>query len=139
LITTKSGAVSEGLGVEFNSSVQFDDIRNDPYDPQTRYGQGRDYSTDSDTADTYANWGVPLDGSSVEQWDGVSRPYSYKGKLFKEVTNHLSFKQKHKENKFDDFQKQVLLPHKLSQFGPALAVADVNNDGLDDYYIGGAS
>jgi len=79
LITTKSGSSTEGLGVELSSSFQFDDIKNDPYDPQTTYGQGRDYSTDSDNADTYANWGLPLDGSSVEQWDGISRPYSYKG------------------------------------------------------------
>jgi len=79
LITTKKGTGVEGIQVEVTSSIQFDDIKNDPYDPQTTYGQGRDFSKTSDTVDTYANWGPALDGSSVEQWDGVSRPYSYKG------------------------------------------------------------
>ena len=44
----------------------------------------------------------------------------------------------HHENDFNDFTVQSLLPNYLSRQGPCIEVADVNKDGLEDFFIGGA-
>jgi len=58
---------------------------------------------------------------------------------FQNITDQTSLQFVHEENNFDDYAKQVLLPHKLSQSGPALAVADVDDNGLEDVFAGGAT
>ncbi|GJM33699.1 MAG: hypothetical protein DHS20C18_27000 [Saprospiraceae bacterium] len=56
--------------------------------------------------------------------------------IFVNQTNKTGLNYRHKENEFDDFEKQVLLPHKMSNFGPAIAVGDLNNDGMHDIFVG---
>lgn len=48
------------------------------------------------------------------------------------------FKFTHLENNYLDYEREVLMPEKLSAEGPALAKADFNGDGIDDIFIGGA-
>jgi len=54
--------------------------------------------------------------------------------VFKDVSNVINHT--HHENEFDDFQRQPLLPNRLSQLGPGVAWHDVDGDGNDDLIIG---
>ncbi len=83
IITTKNGLGSEGLGIEFNSTAQFDVLNNDLWDAQTTYGFGYDAVVSSNQEDAlsevYSAWGPKMNGQLVPHFDGISRPYVYTG------------------------------------------------------------
>jgi len=58
--------------------------------------------------------------------------------VFLPLNNKTILDFKHIENEYNDFKKQILLPHLLSTQGPHIAQGDVNNDGLEDLYFSGA-
>ncbi|CAZ98832.1 VCBS repeat-containing protein [Zobellia galactanivorans] len=58
--------------------------------------------------------------------------------LFVETTADIRSNFRHKENTFDDYENQILLPHQMSRLGPFVSVADIDGDGLEDFYVGGA-
>jgi hypothetical protein len=59
--------------------------------------------------------------------------------LFTEVTKAVGINYKHKDIDFADFNVQKLLPHKLSEYAPAIAVGDIDGNGFDDMVVGGTS
>ncbi len=111
-ITTKKGSKRKGIGIEFNSNYVVEKLY-DQSELQTKYGAGNYVDSTPDglvngvatkpgTAIQGFNWGniawgPALDGSSVPQFDGVSRPYDYVGNNFEKFfetgqswTNSLS-------------------------------------------------
>jgi hypothetical protein len=57
---------------------------------------------------------------------------------FENVTAQVNCEWKHRENNFNDFNVEYLIPHKESTRGPKVAVGDINKDGLSDFYVCGA-
>ncbi len=55
---------------------------------------------------------------------------------FIDITSGSALDYQHTENTFNEFDREPLLTHMLSTEGPALAVADINKDGLEDVFIG---
>jgi hypothetical protein len=49
--------------------------------------------------------------------------------MFREITDSLGMQYTHQEKDYIDFNIQKLLPHKLSDYGPALAVGDIDGNG----------
>ena len=101
IITTKNGLGSEGLGIEINSTTQFDMLNTSLWDTQTTYGAGSLGAAPSNSTSAMDNmwsaWGAKMSGQLVPQFDGVSRPYVYsdnKDKFYRTGTtysNTISF------------------------------------------------
>lgn len=63
---------------------------------------------------------------------------SKSGFRFTDITSEMKLNFKHSENDFNDFDRDRLIFHMLSTEGPKVSVADFNNDGVQDFFIGGA-
>jgi len=69
--------------------------------------------------------------------DDWSAPVKASNTYFSDISVTSGINYSHQEIDNIDFNTERLLPHKLSEYGPGLAAADIDGNGLDDIYIGG--
>ena len=87
----------------------------------------RDVAADAHLALSHAEAGVP-----------AAAPPRPAPALFRAVSGPHAIRHRHRENNFNDFYQQRLLPFRLSERGPGLAVGDVDGNGTDDFFVGGS-
>jgi len=68
-------------------------------------------------------------GIITHHWKNETRP-------MENITAATGLNYVHQENPFIEFNREFLIPHMVSTEGPALAVGDINHDGLEDIFIG---
>ncbi|HUH47532.1 MAG TPA: SusC/RagA family TonB-linked outer membrane protein [Arenibacter sp.] len=122
LITTKSGKLGQGLQLEVNSNFVVDNAIN-YLDTQREYGHGAKGLKPTTLQEALAGgdtaWGGRLDGSSVIQFDGVSRPYSYSGDNFRKFYRTGS-----------TFTNTVSLSGGTEKMGFRFSASDLANTGI---------
>lgn len=108
------------------------------------FGLGSKINIDS----VIVNWGfkvqvirsVQPDKTLTARYEDAKAPASLTSSpgLVENISEASGITFRHHENNFIDFSMERLIPKLLSREGPKVAVGDVNKDGLDDFYIGGA-
>jgi len=58
--------------------------------------------------------------------------------IFKDITDSVQVSFRHHEDQYNDFNTEALIPQMVSTQGPKIAVADIDGDGLEDFYVSGA-
>ena len=77
----------------------------------------------------------------VNQSIAIKRELTFEEKVNTKQNNIIipdNFIHRHLENNYLDYDKEVLMPEKLSSEGPAAVKGDFNGDGMEDIFIGGA-
>ena len=90
----------------------------------------------SEIKDVKSNQNLEIDFSTVKRFKKELQEQKLVFETVQLDSVNVDFK--HKENNYNDYFFEPLLPHKTSMLGSGVAVADVNSDGLEDFYIGGA-
>ena len=150
--TENRNGIGAKITIQYDNQIQFQELKvtrgfYSSSEPIVHFGLGKTKKIDQIIVDWKNGKSNVITNSTVNQTieikqseaNGKSKSPTPLNTLFSEKTNTiLNTPFTHQENDFNDYHKQILLPHKQSQNGPFISTGDVNGDGLEDFFIGGA-
>lgn len=68
----------------------------------------------------------------------IVAPVGIRNDYFSEITDEISIDFEHTESEFNDFEREKLIYHMMSTEGPRMCKGDIDGDGLEDIFVGGA-
>lgn len=141
------------ISIKYNNSIQFNELTltrgfQSSVEPILHFGIGKNTKADTvlitwpdgnkqELTNVKGNQLVTLEYTNAKKIETTIT--DKKNWMLTEITDSLHIDYIHVENKYNDYLREPLLPYQTSRLGPSIAVADVNNDGLEDFYVGGAS
>ncbi|MEO6542320.1 MAG: VCBS repeat-containing protein, partial [Ferruginibacter sp.] len=81
---------------------------------------------------------ITVDINNASIYQAITSPVIAFDNWFTNITHQSGIKYVHHQKDFIDFNIQKLLPHKFSEYSPAIAAGDINGDGIDDFITGGS-
>ncbi len=115
-------------------------------DPIIHFGLGVEETIDEITVDWPSGRSQTLQELAANRFYSITepedptadlRPPKERRPMFARMENFTEVV--HRENPYDDFVDQPLLPNRMSQLGPGLAWGDFNGDGKEGFFVGGGS
>lgn len=76
---------------------------------------------------------------NIDEINSTKTAFAQHKTFFKDITSQCGINFIHKENYYNDFKQEPLIPKRFSKLGPSIAVGDINNDKLDDIFIGSSA
>jgi enediyne biosynthesis protein E4 len=118
--------------------------------PQLHFGLGTENKIDSivivwpnqqvqTLKDVVANKHITITPGKKLNTFNYKSYFPQKQDAYEDISNAVKLNYKHNENDFLDYYVQPFIPHAVSRKGPKITVGDVNADGMDDFFICGAS
>jgi hypothetical protein len=147
-------SIGSKVWIYINGQQQFQELV--PYrgyqssiEPLLHFGLGNNKEVDSirivwpdgrvqQIGKTAANQRLKITKSEAAQPPLTKKGTKLTKPLLEKVTAPIGLDYQHMEAHYADFKVQPLLPHKHSQQGPKMSMGDLNGDGLEDFFVGGA-